>query len=92
MPTTRRRVKRAQDAIRITPEMIDAFVAGDIERLDQLLGKIPYSDPSPIEATTDDPPPGCMEIPGLVWRKNWPAARQLHIRLKEAAHADHPQA
>lgn len=90
MPTNRRRVKRAQNATRITPEMIDAFVAGDIEKLDQLLGKIPYSDPSPIEATTDDPPAD-MSVPGLVWRQNWPAARQLHIRLKEAAHADHPQ-
>ena len=88
MPSNRKRTRRTQSAARITPHMVEAFVAGDIEKLDELLGKIPFSDPSPIEATTDEPPPGCMEIPGLCWRKAWPEARRLHIALQEAANAD----
>ena len=87
MPSNRKRAKRTQNNIRVTPRMVELFIAGDVVGLDHELGRMACADPSPIEATTDEPPPGVMEIPGLCWRKAWPEARALNIALQEAADA-----
>ena len=79
MPTKRTKVARH---LRITPDAVAAYRAGDIEALDIALGKIPFSDPSPLEADTDQPPAGVMDTPGLCWRKAWPEARALRLKLE----------
>lgn len=86
MPTTRKRTKRGIDR-RIGPRAVAAFVAGDVAALDRELGRIPFSDPSPIEATTDEPPEWANGR--HCWRTGWADARQLRAQLEEAArHAD----
>ena len=83
MPSTRRRTSRTAGRSRITPRAVELYLAGDIAGLDEELGKIAFSDPSPIEATTEHPPAG--SDPGLCWTMNWPEARRLRAALQDAA-------
>jgi hypothetical protein len=73
---------------RITPEAIEAFRAGDYDRLHRALGLPPWH-PSPLPLEVHGlgvnqrpvaPAPG-----GCAWAEFWPAAQELQRLLKEAA-------
>lgn len=81
MPTNRRRQTRGRDH-RINRRAVEAFVAGDVAELDRALGRIPLSDPSPIEATTETCP---MEMTRTYWPVQWPEARRLRAALQKEA-------
>ena len=83
MPSTRKRVSRAGGRFRITRQAVEAFQAGDHERLHMALKIRPW-EPSPLETDTPEPPYDS----GNQWSKSWPEIHQLRLELERAANAN----
>ena len=84
MPIKRRSSKAMKH--RITPDAIEAFIAGDYLALHRALGLAPW-EPSPLPAASialgvdpDDPPP----MDGTAWALSWPLAVELQRELQKA--------
>ena len=84
MPIKRRVSKTLRH--RITPDAIEAFIAGDYMALHRALGLAPW-EMSPLPAASnalgadpDDPPPG----DGTGWYDSWPLAMELQRALQKA--------
>ena len=67
---------------RITPEAVEAFVAGERTTLHRALDLRPWQ-PSPLE-TDADAPPGWSR-PGGPWHDAWGLVRGLRVELETAA-------
>ena len=83
MPTTRKRVSRAGGRFRITREAVEAYKAGDHERLHMALRIRPW-EPDPLQTDTPEPP----RNDGTVWAEVWPEIYRLRLELEAAANAD----
>ena len=86
MPIKRRNAKAR--AHRVTPDAIEAYVAGDYMRLHRALGLKPYQmsplplSVEPLGCDPDEPPTG---RPGTGWEASWPLACELQADLIKAA-------
>ena len=81
MPSTRKRKSRRAGA-RITPAVIEAFIAGDKPTLDRLLGIKPWM-PSPLEADSPEPPEWSKRD-GTAWTAAWPEVYALRREIEHA--------
>lgn len=83
MPTTRKRTKRSQSAVMLTPAAIDAYRRQDASALTQEL-RLPPWWPHPFDASEDEPPEWAEGSP---YGSAWPEVRRIRLALEEAAHA-----
>lgn len=78
MPTKRARLPRHQ-RVRVTPEAVEAYRAGEWMRLHNLLGLNPW-EASPLDV--DDGP--CPWPPRSSGAETWPQALELRNELEKA--------
>ena len=76
----KRRLAKERTAGRITDAAVAAYRRGDWLGLHRALGLRPWQ-PSPLDATTDEPPSWAAPRDG--WREGWPLARALRAELEE---------
>ena len=81
MPTNRKRSRRTQDAIRITPAAVAAFKRKDGFALAGEL-RLPPWWPSPLDTRHDDVPEWAIGTP---YGNAWDAVRGIRLTLEEAA-------
>lgn len=81
MPSTRKRTKRGQDAIRLSEAAVAAFKAGDGAQLTQELRLRPWW-PHPFDCTEDEPPEWAQGSP---YGNAWSTVREIRLALEEAA-------
>jgi hypothetical protein len=78
MPIKARRAKARQ--LRITPEAVQGFEAGDVLALHRALGLRPWQ-ASPLDVDGPEPPAWAGRT---AWAASWPPAAELRAELERA--------